>query len=186
MKKFFMVAMLLVLSSPCLAGLDYYGGPGDEYDQETGLYYVHVTESEDGGFLKSSDSKTTDLYIYSPSQEKGSYLFNRKNIHRITNVAFESAFDEKEKAIVFNNASKYLVQNNMLTQARSPKDKILVTVYDESRSINTVWAASKSGSNLVKIKEYGKDTQWHIDVRNSKIRFITKTNKQVSIENVSW
>jgi len=186
MKKIILVLLVLSFASASIAGLGYYGGLADTYDQYSGTYYATVFDKEDGGFLKSSDIKIIDIYIFDPAKNEGIYLFAQKNNHRITAFVYESAYDVKSNSLIFNSDSTYLVKNNQIVNKRAPKDKILVSTYDEPRDTTTLWIASKSGKDLNKIKVFGKNTDWHLDVKNGKIRFVTKENKQIVIESAEW
>ena len=186
MKKVIVLLLLIVMPISALAGGYYHRSFQDEYDKTTDLYFTSAVSYEDGGFLKGTDHKAIDVYIYSPETNKGVYLFGQKNKSRITELLFESAFDNDSRSMLFNTEDKHAVRNNHSIDERTPKDRILVLTYNDETKESALWTASKNGENLKKLKDLNKIMEWHVDVRNEKIRFITKNNNSIKVESVDW
>ena len=91
MKRIPIVVLTLLLCSDASGG-PYYGGGLilGEYDRETVYYLVGVRVAEERGFLKGKTRKLIDVYVYFPKEDKGAYLFDRKNKDEIASVVYET------------------------------------------------------------------------------------------------
>lgn len=187
MKKLFVLVFFLLMCSQATAG--YYDANKrlNEYDQDTGYFYTLVNQTEERSLLKGSSTKAVDIYIYFPLENKGKYLFNGKNQKEIVTVLYETEYNDTKQSIVFNSCdNSYAVKNNKGVNERKLKDKILIYLFDAEEKGYELWQANKNGDNAKLLKKIGNDTKWHIDVLNSKIRFISQNDMEIKIENLDW
>ena len=179
--------MIFLWSPDVYAGLGYsYSLTLSEYDRDTGYYLKSIKTTEKGGFLEGDNTKTTDIYIYFPAEEKGVYVFNGNNKDKIVSVLYETNFDGKWNAVIFNDQDSASIKNNVGVKKRDLKQKILIETYNEETETYSLWLTSKSAENTKKIKQISKYNDWHIDVLNSKIRIVKENKKSITIENIEW
>lgn len=183
-----LLLLILFVAGPTTLFAGGYGSYlfADSYDTESGLFYSAVFQSEVAGLLRSENKKIVDIYIYSPQTEKGTYLFKLQNKSEILSFVFEKSYDTVKHSMTFNAGEGLYSKNNHEVRKRKPKDRLLVETYSEEAQTSTLWSSSKTGENLQRLKSYKNDTDWHVDVRNEKIRFISKTENFVRIENLEW
>jgi hypothetical protein len=187
MKNLIVVILSLLLSSQAIASYYDSGKRLNEYDQETGYFYTLVKQTEERGLLKGSYTKAVDIYIYFPKENKGKYLFSGNNKKEIVTVLYETLYDNAKHSIIFNSCdNSYAVKNNKGITERQLKNKILVYLFDKEKNKYELWQSNKKGENLKLLKEISKKTNWHIDVLNSQIRFISQKDQEIKIENLDW
>jgi len=187
MRNQLIAALVLLMSSQAVAGYYDSNNSLNEYDRETGYFYTLVKQTEERGLLKGGYTKAIDIYIYFPLENKGKYLFSRKNKKEILTVLYETGYDEAKHSIVFNSCdNSYAVKNNKGVEQRKLKNKILIFLFDTETKRYELWQAGKKGEDVKLLRELGKDTKWHIDVLNSKIRFISQKDVEIKIENLDW
>lgn len=186
MKKIIIFVICILFSVPAFGGGIYFLNI-DEYDPVTGYFYKGVEISEKSGFLKSGSNRTIDIYVYSPEEDKGTYIFNGENMDKIVTFLYETSFSEKSGSIVFNlpDGSRP-IKNNTGIKKRDIRDKMLICTYNEETETYTLWISKKRGENLTRIKSISKRIEWHVDVRNSKIRFVSQAGKNIKIESAEW
>lgn len=183
--------LLLTVQANAIAGLGsyYYGDEIDEYDRDTGLYFKSVERSiEQGGFISKENNRyVVDLNIYNPETGKSALVFNDGKFRRIEKIIYESAFDNKNKTMVFGGTEveRSIKNNNDLTQ-RKPKDSIIIYILDKKAKSGELWTVGKYGQNLKKLKSFNMDYDWHIDVKNSKIRIVWQKGELLNIESLEW
>ena len=78
------------------------------------------------------------------------------------------------------------IKNNHSIQKRLPKDRLLLVVYNEKTKNSSMFSFDKSGKNKQEIKTFSDDVDWHIDVKNAKIRFVSNTGDAIRIESLDW
>ena len=187
MKKIITIIFCLLLSSQAIASYYDSGNRLNEYDQDTGYFYTLVKQTEERGLLKGSYTKAVDIYIYFPKENKGKYLFSSNNNKEIVTVLYEKEYDNSKKSMVFNSCdNSYAVKNNKGIKERELKDKILVYLFDKEKNKYELWQSNKKGEDLKLLKGISKKTNWHIDVLNSQIRFISQKDQEIKIENLDW
>ncbi len=186
MKKL-ITAICFFISFPVFGGM-YLGSANiSEYDQATGYYLKSVSVSEKSGFLKGNGRKVIDIFIYCPDEDKGAYIFKGKNKDEIVTVLYEAFLDEKAEKVVFNIGDRSNhIKNNTGIKQREFKDKILISTCNSELETYTLWVSDRHGNNLKKIKTIPKGAEWHIDVSNSKIRFIMQINQKINVESIDW
>lgn len=183
MKKcFFLVFILLSFNS--YAG-GYYQSVNQGYDDNTGLFFYPIKHKSDSGGMFSSQSniRIKNILIFDPKTENKSYLFERNTIWNIQLFSFETSISDSNGIQFFGNS--YNVLNNNISVDRKVKDKLLIITSQKNTEDLTMWYASKKGKNLRIVRSFHKSVKWHIDVKNSKIRFITHKN-EVSFESIEW
>lgn len=188
MKKIIIAILALFWSPTAYAGLYYnYSVSISEYDQDSGYYLKEVSLSEEGGFLKGKNTKTIDIYIHYPAEDKGAYVFNGNNKDKIVVVLYETAFNKETNSIIFNyQNNESVIKNNIGIKKRNIKQQILIETYNKETETYTLWITNKRGENVRKIKQLSKDIDWHIDVLNSKLRLVKQVEKSIIIENLEW
>jgi len=168
-------------------GVNDYSLTLDEYDQDTGYYLKEVQVAKEGSFLSGKDTATIDIYIHFPMEDKGAYVFGGTNDEEIVSVLYETAFDEKTNSVKFNDTDRYSpVKNNNGIKKREMKHKLLITTYNKDSKIYTFWITSKRGKDTKQIKRISETTDWHLDILNSKIRFVKKSGKSLTIDSLEW
>lgn len=181
------VAMFFFLiCSPVFAG-DYYDPYVNTYDPASGLYYKAVlNNAPDGGFLssKSSHSTAVNINIFDPVSGKSTLLFNEPKKEGIPIVLFETGY--KDGSIEFNATPSGLALNNTHVSKREAKNKLLVGVRSADSKETVLYVSDKRGSGLKKLVSVPVSADWHIDVKNSKLRVVHQTGKAVRIESYEW
>ncbi len=178
----------LVLPMQVLAG--YYGGSRvDEYDPNTGIYYKAMEiERESRIFIsKGPSTQVTNISIFIPETEKHRLLFEDRKKRDIVLVLYETGMEDG--VMQYNMPEHYrLIKNNRLVANRPPRDKLLIGVRvekDEEYSTE-LWLSDKHGNDLKLLTEIPATHDWHIDVRNSKIRIVFSNNGEFSQKSVEW
>ena len=182
----FLSIFLLLLSAPVFAG-DYYEPRIDTYDPASGLYYKAVQEhSADGGFLSSKSSRNTviNINIFDPANRASTLLFKEPKKEGISIVIFETGFKGGE--IEFNATHSNLVLNNTRISKREPKNKLLIGIRSADLKETTLFVSDKRGTGLKKLVSVPAAADWHIDVKNSKLRVVHQNGKVVRIESHEW
>jgi len=188
-KYSFLLILLVTTAFSAQAGGYYSGASIDAYDKDTGLYFKSVKNGkEDGGFLsKGSSSNVSDINVFNPSTGKSTLIFGDNKPRKITTFLYESEYVKETQSIAFGtNERTYNVKNNNSIEEREIRNRLLIVVYDEEKEKSEMWSSDKSGNNLKKIKSFSKGVSWHIDVKNSKIRFVTSLNYKLNIESMAW
>ena len=184
--KYLIGLLLLFVSTSAFAG-DYYEPRVNTYDPVTGLYYKSVEASPGkGGFLsKSSLSALVNIAVYDPTKETYTLLFKEPQKEGISVVLFETGF--KDGGVKFNGESNSaLILNNTHVTKREPKDKLLVGVQNNELKTTDLFISDKRGNKLKKLVTVPFAADWHIDVKNSKLRVVHQTGKGIRVENYTW
>lgn len=187
-KPFLVLCVLLALQSYAIAG--YYGGMRiNEYDPITGLYYKAIDiERKSRGFIsKGPSTQVTNISIFDPKDEKHALLFNDSKIRDIQAVLFETGVED---GVLSYSASSHSqrIKNNHQATSRKPKDKLLVSVRVSSNDqvFTELWLSNKKGEGLTLIDTFPASYDWHIDVKNSKIRIVSSMNGQFTQKSIDW
>lgn len=182
----YFLLFLLLLSTPAFAG-GYYEPQIDTYDPASGLYYKAVQDhTTEGGFLssKSSRNTVTNINIFDPANGASTLLFKAPKKEGIPIVIFETGFKNGE--IEFNATHSNLVMNNNRISKREPKNKLLIGIRSADSKETTLFVSDKRGTGLKKLVSVPATADWHIDVKNSKLRVVHQTGKGVRIESYEW
>lgn len=169
---------------------DYYGtGKMDTYDPATGLYFKTVERIENGNrsFLSSKQGNTAPLNIavFDPSTQKSRLLFQNPPAGSISAVLFETGY--KDGAVTFSDGSQYRgIKNNENVPKREPKSKVLVAVTTEEPKETVLLVADKKTGVLVTLTKVPATADWHLDVKNSKLRIVHQTGQTIQIESFDW
>jgi hypothetical protein len=112
-------------------------------------------------------------------------LFKDSQKGGISVVVFETGF--KEGRVEFSeSAYPFLVLNNTRVPKREPKDKLLVGVRGKEAKETILFVSDKRGNNLKKLVAIPSSADWHLDIKNSKIRVVHQTEKGIRIESYEW
>ena len=188
--KSFLTSLCLYFVLPVQLLAGYYGDFGvDEYDPATGLYYKAVTiERENRGFInKGPSTQVTNISIFIPETEEHSLLFKDEKQRSISFLLYEMGVENG--AMKYRSTDQYrLIKNNNLKTSRLPKDKLLIGVrLEKDQEVHTeLWSSDKHGSNLKLLTILPSSQDWHIDVRNSKIRIISSDKGKFSHKSIEW
>lgn len=181
--------LLLLFTFPANAGLYGKSYPNiDFYDPATGLYYKSiVSKKEKKSFLSSgSDKQVSNINIYNPETNTSTLLFSEKNqLRDISLLLFETGHKDGSIEFFGTGYSSY-IKNNVNIPERVLKDKMLIVVIEEELQIKTFWIAEKTGKKLTKLLVVPVKTNWHIDVKNSKIRTVRQVNGKIEIKSHDW
>jgi hypothetical protein len=179
--------VLLSLSALTYAGGDYYfGATVDTYDPISGLYYKAVSEKEEGSFLsKGSSSHVANINIFDPQTGKSTLLLKPNSTHQIVSLLFETGY--KDGSVTFSQEHGDVhIKNNAGVTQREPKDKFLVAVYNSETKFTSLQVSNRKGENLKELASVPEHAEWHVDVKNSKIRVVQQTGDQIHIESHEW
>lgn len=178
---------LCILAAAVSAHADYYpyGGRIDTYDPVTGVYYKAVSAKEPVGFMSSkTEARAINLAITTPSSGETVLLFQHPLSGSLSDVLFETGF--KDGAIEFFGPSGGFVLNNENVPKREPKDRMLVIVKSKTGDSRDLYVCGKDGSDLEKVTTIAASDDWHIDVKNSKIRIVHQRGNGIAIDNHDW
>ena len=174
------IALIFVLWSPlAFAGYIDRGAVIDEYDPATGYYYLSWI----------SDKRVTNLFVFDPKKNSGEMIFRDEAVYRISDIIYESGYNQKERMIEFGGEqSSYTLKNNNNIPRRVPKNKLLIVTTKKKTKASVLWTADKSGTNLKKILTVDFRDDWHLDVQNSKIRVVKKDKDKntLLITQIDW
>jgi len=180
----FLALSFFIFSSVVNAG-DYYTNQVDTYDPATGLYYKAVLNREDRGFMsKGSSDAVVNIAISNPATKSVALLFKEPLQGSITSVVFETGY--KDGGIEFYGANSPYVKNNLGIPNRSPRNRLLVAVRDVKKEETALFVSEKDGNNLKKLIVFPERDNWHIDVRNSKLRVVHQLGNTIEIESIEW
>ncbi len=178
--------LLFFICTSAFAG-DYYEPRINTYDPVTGLYYKAVeAQPGKGGFLSSSSrSAVVNIAVYDPAKETYTLLFKEPVKEGISVVLFETGF--KDGSVRFNGEtnSSFILNNTNVTK-RDLRDKLLVGVTNNDSKTTDLFVSDKRGNNLKKLANVPFAADWHIDVKNSKLRVVHQTGKGIRVEKYTW
>ena len=193
MKFILYMILLLIGAANAVAGGYYSGESVDEYDTATGFYFKSVKNGvhKDGFFKGGISDNVSDIVIFDPANGRNVLVFNDKKPRKITDFIYESQYQPETRSMLFGSPDRHysikrIIKNNQNIEKRKPKDRLLLVVYEKDGDFHEMWSLNKSGENLKKIKTIGKDIDWHIDVKNSKIRFVDLSKGDIEIESLDW
>lgn len=175
---------LLVFSSVVSAGSDYHSITVDTYDPVTGLYYNTVLNRQDRGFMSKDGSGVVNIAIFNPSTGSIGLLFKEPLQGTLSSVLFE--IGHKDGTMQFYGAGRSDVKNNVGIPNRAPKNRLLVAVRDGKKKETALFGSEKDGSKLKKLIVVPDGDDWHIDVRNSKLRVVHQLGSAIKIESIEW
>jgi hypothetical protein len=183
-----LLLLSIFVSSNLFAG-DYYRAERiDTYDPATGLYFKAVEKPGSGerGFLgsKQSNPATLNIAVFDPSTNKSRLLFQEPPVGAIGPVMFETGY--KDGTITFTKEANYHVKNNENVTKREPKSKVLVVVTVEDRKESVLLVAEKKTGTLAPLTTVPQTADWHIDVKNSKLRVVRQTGQGIQVESFDW
>jgi len=184
--KFILGLLMLLIGTSAVAG-DYYDPRINTYDPVTGMYFKAILENPERGFLtsKTYSNNVVNVAIYDPAKDMSTLLFKEPQKDGISLVLFETGF--KDGSIEFNGSSNSsVVMNNTHIPKRDPKDKLLVSVHREEPKETVILVADKKGTGLKKITAVPQTADWHLDVKNSKLRIVRQTITGIQVESFEW
>lgn len=183
MKQLLAISLFAFISSVS-AGDYYYGNRVDTYDPITGLYYKAVLNKEDRGFMSKGGPVVTNIAITTPLTDSTVLLFKEPLQGYITSLVFETGF--KNGSMGFYGVGQPYIQNNAGVADRDPKNKLLIAVFNGEKKVTTLFISEKDGSNLKKLTVVPEKGDWHIDVKNSKLRVVHQLGNTIKIDSVDW
>jgi hypothetical protein len=180
--------ILLVACQTLWAGGYYHNNSIDIYDAASGIYYRSIEKrTEDRGFLGSSGDRVeiTNINIYDPVTDTSTLLFSNPPDGTISFVLFESGY--RDGTIEFGEeTSTTFVRNNTAIKKRAPKDLLLIGVSHSKPEQTILYVSDKRGAHMKKLVAVPDADDWHIDVRNSKLRIVHQTGQGLKIDNYEW
>lgn len=169
--------ILLFWSSLAFAMYTERGATVDDYDPSTGYYYKSWI----------NDDRVTNIYVFDPKTHVGEMIFRDGAVYRISKFIYESGYDPKERAMEFGGDSLSGISNNKNVSQRPPKNKLLIVAIDEKNpEASVLWTADKSGKNLKRLVAVDFRDDWHLDVRNSKIRIVKRDKNTFVVTEMDW
>lgn len=182
-KSIFLVFLLLSLN---LNAGGYYQSVNQGYDADSGLFFYPIKHKPKSGGMFSSKSNTRikNILIFDPKTEKQSYLFERNRIWDIQTFIFEESISTND-VVKFFGSSSSRVLNNKNSIKHKIKNKLLIVTSEKESEQLTMWYATKKGGNLKAVHNFHNSVRWHIDLKNSKIRFISH-NEEITFKSIEW
>jgi len=165
----------------------YSGGDIDQYDPVSGLYYKAIkNKADEGGYIysKVSSNSVININLFDPTNEETKLLFATPIKGTITEILFETEL--KNGAVVFNQEYARNIKDNQNVPSRAPKDKLLVAVRDDESHQTSLYVADRHGGGLKSVATVPEKSNWHIDVKNSKLRVVNQIGQGVVIQSVDW
>ena len=184
--KFFSVIVLFVLF-PISSLAGFYGfKPIDIYDPETGLYYKGVNIQVESKSFAGKGPRTLikNVFIFDPVEDRGKLLFSSGDDQDIAVFLFET--EVKDGVVSFHNGSRESIKNNQQITDRKAKDKILIGLRDQDSGAVTLFTSNKLGQNMEKIAFVSRTANFHIDVKNSKLRVVRQTPEGIELNSYDW
>ena len=180
--------LLLIFFTTSLNAGGYYNYPIniDDYDPVTGLYYKSIEiKKKNKSFLSSgSDYRIQNINIFDPKTATTQLLFKDNEPRNIKFILFETGF--KDNSIQFFSGASSAIKNNFSIAKRPIKNKLLIGLSDAESKTMTLWVADKMGKKLSRLVSIPFSTDWHIDVKNSKLRIIQLIEGKLSIKSYDW
>jgi len=133
-------------------------------------------------FSGKSNTRINNVLIFNPQTETQTYLFERNTIWDIKTFTFEANCHDSRGIEFFGSITAL---NNPKNITRELNNKLLVVTSEKDSDTLTMWFASKSGKNLSAIHTFNKSVKWHIDIKNSKVSFISSHN-EVTFKAITW
>ncbi|MCK5727217.1 MAG: hypothetical protein KAH22_10370 [Thiotrichaceae bacterium] len=166
----------------------------DQYDPITGFYYKSITKTVEEtketsrflssrSFSKSSPDSVVNIGILNPLNDEISLLFPQDQRVEIRQFIFEIGYDKESSLIEFTNGGHF-IRNNHNIKKRSPNNHLLIVTVEEGD--DTLWLADKKGTDLRKVTVIKENSNWHLDIKNSKIRVISSIESVLSVESFAW
>ena len=180
-----LLAFVLTIMSFNVSAGGYYHIIHQGYDDDTGLFYLPIQNSPNstGMFSSKSARRVNNILFFDPTTETQSYLFKRSSVWDVKHFTFETNVHKSGEIEFFG--SSYQVLNKPKTSNRVLKDLLLIITAEEESELLTMWYATKKGQNLRKVHMFSENDEWHIDLKNAKVRFVTK-DKDVSFKSIDW
>jgi hypothetical protein len=174
----------LVLTARIGLGSSYVQGGLDLYDPDTGLYYkgVETPRVQGMGVLSGPGREMINVSIFDPATGASHLVFSERPKGVIAFCLFETGF--KDGSILFNEYQSGYAKNDKSVPQRKLRDKLLVGVRDGDKT--TLFVSDKHGNGLKPLTVLSADDDWHIDVRNSKLRVVRQTGEAVKLESFDW
>jgi hypothetical protein len=165
----------------------------EEYDRQYNLFYLslHPVKKTKGLISGKRDhyidySQASNIAVYDISQGRTLYLFDTaQEGEEITHLLFEVIYREVNQEMGFNRTSSK-IQNNKFIEKREPVDRVWVCQFSTRKELHRLWSFRKNGEGKRLIAEFGKETEWRIDVYNQKIRLIHRQADKVEIKDYEW
>ncbi len=183
----YLLSILFLICTGAIAG-DYHDSRVDTYDPASGLYYKSVYfQAKEKSFLSSSTQRSTiNINIFDPVSGTSTLLFKDAQKVGISVVLVESGF--KDGTVQFNGGSYSSVpaMNNAQIEKREPRNKLLVGVPNNEANELTLFVSDKKGVGLKKLVTLPAKADWHIDVKNSKLRVVNQTGTGIQIDSYEW
>jgi len=186
MKHLLPLIIVLFSTSSATAG-DIYQPWINTYDGDSGLYFRAVLGSQEKGISanKRTPRPMVNVAIYDPAKGTSSLLFKESQQDGIVIVLFETGL--KESSMEFGGFEfSSVVKNNTRVTKRDPRDKLLVGVRRDDARETTLFVSDKKGNDLRKVAVVPLGADWHLDVRNAKIRVVHLASGEMKIDNYEW
>lgn len=179
-KSVLLIAFCLIIN---LNGGEYYSSIPEDYDIKTSLFYYPIKQKPDTNriFSDQSDIRIKNILIFDPKEKKQWYLFEKNKIWDIRYLNFES-YKENNNIIFFSG--NYKIKNQIKLNREIKNKMFLITAQKNSDKL-IMWFCNKKGENLKKVFEFDKEDKWHLDIKNSKIRFISHKD-EIFINSINW
>ncbi|ADE53686.1 hypothetical protein [Coraliomargarita akajimensis] len=155
-------------------GSTYYRGlPAVRHGEKNGIF---------GGALNTSSSRARNLAVYDLESGKSWKVFKPDlgEERSIVELVMEPAAFRGYIA----NTDDGRFQNGPVR--RDAKDRMLLVVFNSKDKTYSLWATNKQGKELQKLTTFAKDCDWHIDLRNQKIRIFTGQNEGLLLDSYDW
>ncbi len=174
--------LLFFVSCPIYAGFSSFDNDINYIEPTYNLFYTEV--------LKIKNNKDLDrnfisnIGIINLNTNTTTYIFKNDFNENIEDLFFETGFNSDSEEIKFNK--NYRVENNRGIKNRLIKDKLCIYTYNSETRTYSLWFCNKLGQNLKRVKSFKRDTNWWIDIKNSKIYFIPQIADELHVDSIEW
>lgn len=175
------ILLLLFVSFPVYAGF-YVGRDFKYYEPAKNLWYISIGEVKKNKEISNNVIK--NIAIVNLNSNETNYLFDKEFDENIQDLYFETDFRNKDGVVEFNSMTH--IKNNNNIQVRAIKDRLCIITYNTSTQKYSLWFSNKIGKGLNRVKSFSKDTDWWIDIRNSRIYFIRQIESKIHLESIEW
>lgn len=177
--------LIIYLVALTLHAGGYYKQIDEGYDPHSGFFFLPQVNqpSSNGLFSSSGGRRVNNIAIFDPDTEQHRLLFKPGRVWNITVFTFEMALSDSQRIEYFGRSHRVL--NNRVSNTREIKDKLLIVTEEKDSDQLTLWFATKHGQAPKVVHKFHRNTRWHIDVKNSKIRFISH-QPELSFQSLDW
>jgi len=216
MQKLFSILLIIFYSTNIILAGDIYWynyRVKKYYHNDNNILFISTYAYDNTGIFGSNDvkkSRITNYLIYDVNKNTKKYLFDKERSEDIVLLLFENKFNDKYGNIIFNidyteeaytygydkfqsifNDEKKCISepyifNNCSLNKRPLNDKILILLFDDDSDLYTIYTSKLDGTDLKLIIQFSEDDDWHLDLKNNKIRVFIQKGIKSNLAEFEW